>query len=293
MHVSSRRPSSPPPCARSGLPPPLPPNFAASCFSSAPASTVDVRSARNHDLRGRCRREQRDDRIRIRPPSLPPRSPFRPCASQPSSASTTSRRCLAREQRLRFMSGELLLEAADVPLNRFRVLLHLLDRCGHVDRRDGQVLLHRRQRAAPHPEALQRAAAAQELDARSALELLPRRRSRSRRSRRSARRACRRRPTGRSPCTSISRSGPVRAGFLAQRHRRRFLGGREPDRDRPILPDDRDSHRLRPLRFPRRIPRAPGRSSTTSCPMWKLSVRTPNRRSNAADSTCWPVCCCM
>ena len=73
------------------------------------------------------------------------------------------------------------------------------------------MLLHRRQRAAPHAESLQRAAAAQEFDARSALELLRRRRSRSRRSRRCARRACRRTPTGRSPATSIKRSGPVRA----------------------------------------------------------------------------------
>ena len=47
-------PVKPPPCARSGLPPPLPPNFAASCFSIAPASTVACRTARDHDLR-RCR----------------------------------------------------------------------------------------------------------------------------------------------------------------------------------------------------------------------------------------------
>jgi hypothetical protein len=30
-----------------------------------------------------------------------------------------------------------------------------------------------------------------------------------------------------------------------------------------------------------------------SAPMWKLIVRLSNRRSNAADSTCCPVCCCM
>ena len=28
-------------------------------------------------------------------------------------------------------------------------------------------------------------------------------------------------------------------------------------------------------------------------PRWKLTVLTWSTRSNAADSTCWPVCCCM
>ena len=30
-----------------------------------------------------------------------------------------------------------------------------------------------------------------------------------------------------------------------------------------------------------------------AAPRWKLTVLTPNSRSNAADRTCCPVCCCM
>ena len=40
------------------------------------------------------------------------------------------------------------------------------------------------------------------------------------------------------PSTSMSRSGPSRTRLLPQRQRRRFLGRREADRDRPVLPDD-------------------------------------------------------
>ena len=93
--------------------------------------------------------------------------------------------------------------------------------------------------------------------------------------------------------TSTRRSVPVRPLSLRSGSDGGFLGRDEPHLDRDDPPRRRD--------WPRSSAAAISAGVTTRCrsmvalaaPRWKLSVRAWHTRSNAADSTCWPVCCCM
>ena len=80
--------------------------------------------------------------------------------------------------------------------------------------------------------------------------------------------------------------------FLPQRQFRRFLRVSEPNGDR------RSSQTMRLASSSARAisPAVTSRARSMVdevVPRWKLTVRPGSKRSNAADSTCWPVCCCM
>ncbi len=89
---SSPSPVNPPALARSGLPPPFPPNCATSDLRIAPASTPRVFPARDHDERRRAGRKKCDRARCGSAAAAAVARAFIPAASHPSSASTTTNR---------------------------------------------------------------------------------------------------------------------------------------------------------------------------------------------------------
>ena len=167
----------PPPCASSGLPPPLPPNVATSALSVAPAS-IGADAPRATTTSAGDVRLKRASTAVVSAAAAAAASAFRPAASQPSSASTTttrSARALAARRRARGLRARPAAPAAAQRALRCLLRRSAAARWSHASSggvtdscRVAAVRTSRQSR-----NARQRAAAAEELDASAAAKLLP------------------------------------------------------------------------------------------------------------------------
>ena len=216
--------SRPPPCARSGLPPPLPPNCVTRRLSSAAASSATSPLRATTTSAGRSAVNEHRRRA-----GLARRSTRR----APSGRSRRSRPSPRRRRDAAPMRSALRGELACV------IARQLLGEPAHLTPEIAALVLQRARSRRPArtaapttgatPPTPRRAArgttasarhAADELEPRAALEALPARGPRSGQSRRCVRRGCRRRPTDRirrcrRGAACRSRTGSLRSGSAA------------------------------------------------------------------------------